>query len=166
MISFSLILLCLSLTGTTSGGVTFSVNPPTVYSGTADVPDVSESFNATNDSSPPNGGNKGLEVLDPNDRLIELILDISNELDINVLCHKILLNVGYLTQADKCSLFLARGPRDKRYLEAKLFDVDANTSKSSINSLYCLGKNILKCKAGANPIREIYFNLDHNNIVV
>ena len=76
-----------------------------------------------------NGGEKNLEILDPNDRLIELILDISNELDINVLCHKILLNVGYLTQADKCSLFLARGPRDKRYLEAKLFDVDANTSK-------------------------------------
>jgi hypothetical protein len=111
------------------------VNPPTVYSGTVDVADVSEANNATNDSSPPNGGNKGLEVLDPNDRLIELILDISNELDINVLCHKILLNVGYLTQADKCSLFLARGPRDKRYLEAKLFDVDANTSKSPINLL-------------------------------
>ena len=85
-----------------------------------------------NATSSGNGGEKNLEILDPNDRLIELILDISNELDINVLCHKILLNVGYLTQADKCSLFLARGPRDKRYLEAKLFDVDANTSKLKI----------------------------------
>ena len=123
-----------SLTGTTSGGVTFSLNPPTIFCGSADVADVGDANNVTFDTSPPNG-NKGLEVLDPNDRLIELILDISNELDINVLCHKILLNVGYLTQADRCSLFLARGPRDKRYLEAKLFDVDANTSKSLFNLL-------------------------------
>lgn len=49
-----------------------------------------------------------LEVLDQNDRLIELILDISNELNINILCHKILRNVGLLTQADRCSIFLAR----------------------------------------------------------
>ena len=71
-----------------------------------------------------------LELLEQNDRLMDLILDISNELDINTLCHKILLNVGHLTKADRCSLFLARGPRDKRYLEAKLFDLDINTSKT------------------------------------
>ena len=74
-----------------------------------------------------------LELLEKNDRLMELILDISNELDINTLCHKILLNVGHLTRADRCSLFLARGPRDNRYLEAKLFDVDATTSKWSFS---------------------------------
>ena len=72
---------------------------------------------------------KDLELLEQNDRLMDLILDISNELDINILCHKILLNVGHLTKADRCSLFLARGPREKRYLEAKLFDVDIDTSK-------------------------------------
>ena len=44
-------------------------------------------------------------------------------------CHQILLNVGRLTRADRCSLFLARGPRDNRHLEAKLFDVGANTGK-------------------------------------
>lgn len=74
---------------------------------------------------------KSLELLEQNDRLMELILDISNELDIDVLCHKMLLNVGHLTKADRCSLFLARGPREKRYLEAKLFDVEATTSKYS-----------------------------------
>ena len=87
-------------------------------------------------SSPPLGPlspstliGKDMELLEQNDRLMDLILDISNELDINILCHKILLNVGHLTKADRCSLFLARGPRDQRYLEAKLFDVDVNTSK-------------------------------------
>ncbi len=118
--------------GSGTGGVTFSTNPPTVFSSSVDTFDVNDASNDDN-GPPPSVVTKSLEVLDPNDRLIELILDISNELDINVLCHKILLNVGYLTQADRCSLFLARGPRDKRYLEAKLFDVDANTSESKFS---------------------------------
>ncbi len=70
-----------------------------------------------------------MEILEQNDRLMELILDISNELDIDILCHRILLNVAQLTKADRCSLFLARGPRENRYLEVKLFDVGANTSE-------------------------------------
>ena len=70
-----------------------------------------------------------MELLAQNDKLMELILDISNELDINVLCHKILVNVCRLTKADRSSLFLARGPRGKRYLEAKLFDVKVDTSE-------------------------------------
>jgi hypothetical protein len=74
-------------------------------------------------------GNNDVELLSQNDKLMELILDISNELDINVLCHKILVNVCRLTKADRSSLFLARGPRGKRYLEAKLFDVKVDTSK-------------------------------------
>ena len=81
---------------------------------------------------------KDLEMLEQNDRLMDLILDISNELDINILCHKILLNVGHLTKADRCSLFLARGPRDKRYLEAKLFDVDIDTSKLLSEYVICV----------------------------
>ena len=81
---------------------------------------------------PANLVGKDLEMLEQNDRLMDLILDISNELDINILCHKILLNVGHLTKADRCSLFLARGPREKRYLEAKLFDVDIDTSKLGV----------------------------------
>lgn len=39
-----------------------------------------------------------LEHLDENELFIELVKDISNELDIDILCHKILVNVGYLTQ--------------------------------------------------------------------
>lgn len=60
---------------------------------------------------------------------MELIRDISNELDINVLCHKILVNVGLLTQADRSSLFLVKGTTKNRYLVAKLFDVTQDTSK-------------------------------------
>uniref|UniRef100_A0A182P8X7 Phosphodiesterase n=1 Tax=Anopheles epiroticus TaxID=199890 RepID=A0A182P8X7_9DIPT len=58
---------------------------------------------------------------------MELIRDVANELDIDVLCHKILVNVGLLTHADRGSLFLVNGPPTGKYLVAKLFDVTQNT---------------------------------------
>lgn len=63
------------------------------------------------------------EGMSENDFFMELISDITNELDIDTLCHKILVNVCLLTNSDRSSLFLAKGSRDKRYLVAKLFDV-------------------------------------------
>ncbi|XP_066586223.1 cGMP-specific 3',5'-cyclic phosphodiesterase [Prorops nasuta] len=68
-----------------------------------------------------------LNRLDEGELFMELIRDVANELDINVLCHKILVNVGLLTHADRGSLFLAKGPLDDRYLVAKLFDVTQDT---------------------------------------
>ncbi|XP_059488412.1 cGMP-specific 3',5'-cyclic phosphodiesterase [Neocloeon triangulifer] len=70
---------------------------------------------------------RNLATLDENELFMELIRDVANELDINVLCHKILVNVELLTHADRGSLFLARGPREARYLVAKLFDVTVET---------------------------------------
>lgn len=64
-----------------------------------------------------------LKSLKEPDLLMELIRDIANELDVDTLCHKILVNVSLLTQSDRGSLFLAKGPRGARYLVAKLFDV-------------------------------------------
>ncbi|XP_054168648.1 cGMP-specific 3',5'-cyclic phosphodiesterase-like [Oppia nitens] len=64
-----------------------------------------------------------LQDMDEVDLFMKLISDITNELDINTLCHKILVNVSILTKSDRGSLFLAKGSRDVRYLEAKLFDV-------------------------------------------
>jgi cGMP-specific 3',5'-cyclic phosphodiesterase len=68
--------------------------------------------------------------MDESELFMELIRDVANELDIDVLCHKILVNVGLLTHADRGSLFLARGPRDSRYLVAKLFDVTVDTGET------------------------------------
>nr|CAD7423739.1 unnamed protein product [Timema monikensis] len=70
-----------------------------------------------------------LDLLDEGELFMELIRDVANELDIDVLCHKILVNVGVLTSADRGSLFLARGPREHRYLIAKLFDVTVDTGE-------------------------------------
>lgn len=60
---------------------------------------------------------------------MELIRDVANELDIDVLCHKILVNVGLLTDADRGSLFLVKGSGDDKYLIAKLFDVTQDTGE-------------------------------------
>ncbi|XP_053211051.1 cGMP-specific 3',5'-cyclic phosphodiesterase-like isoform X2 [Panonychus citri] len=68
-----------------------------------------------------------LRNLSEEDLLMELIRDISNELDINTLCHKILVNVCILINSDRGSLFLARGGREKRFLVPKLFDVTPNS---------------------------------------
>ncbi|XP_059219754.1 cGMP-specific 3',5'-cyclic phosphodiesterase [Stomoxys calcitrans] len=68
-----------------------------------------------------------LMELDEGELFMELIRDVANELDIDVLCHKILVNVGLLTHADRGSLFLAKGPPNSRYLVAKLFDVTQTT---------------------------------------
>lgn len=70
---------------------------------------------------------RDLESMEESELFMELIRDVANELDIDVLCHKILRNVSLLTHADRGSLFLARGPSDERYLTAKLFDVRHDT---------------------------------------
>ncbi|KAI0229918.1 hypothetical protein LSAT2_019679 [Lamellibrachia satsuma] len=71
-----------------------------------------------------------VELMGMNDKdlLMELIRDIANELDVDTLCHKILLNVSTLTRCDRGSLFLVGGNRDHKYLVSKLFDVTENSS--------------------------------------
>ncbi|XP_050304949.1 cGMP-specific 3',5'-cyclic phosphodiesterase-like [Anthonomus grandis grandis] len=67
-------------------------------------------------------------VEEESDLFMELIRDIANELNIDVLCHKILRNVSLLTNADRGSLFLAKGSCEGRYLVSKFFDVRNDTS--------------------------------------
>lgn len=66
--------------------------------------------------------------LNENELFFELIRDIANELNVDVVCHKILTNVSILTNSDRGSLFLARGPQEARYLVSKLFDVTADST--------------------------------------
>lgn len=74
-------------------------------------------------ANPPESLTSRFESLEENALFIELVKDISNELDVDVLCHKILVNVGFLTGAERCNLYLARGPSEQRYLVPKLLDV-------------------------------------------
>ncbi|KAI4887875.1 hypothetical protein NFI96_015084 [Prochilodus magdalenae] len=68
---------------------------------------------------------------------LELVKDISNELDMTNLSYKILINVCIMVNADRCSLFLVEGPSHKRTLVSKFFDVHSGTTvrpSSSMNS--------------------------------
>lgn len=69
-----------------------------------------------------------LFIFQESELFMELIRDVANELDIDVLCYKILKNVSILTHADRGSLFLARNSGEERFLVAKLFDVRHDTS--------------------------------------
>ena len=71
---------------------------------------------------------KNLADMDERDRMMELIRDVANELDVDILCKKIMQNVSILTNSDRESLFLARGTADNRYLECKLLDVTKTTT--------------------------------------
>ncbi|XP_070544781.1 dual 3',5'-cyclic-AMP and -GMP phosphodiesterase 11-like isoform X2 [Ptychodera flava] len=71
-----------------------------------------------------------LQQLDDREALFELVKDISNDLDLTRLCHKILQNVSILVKADRCSLFLVHGEKgsDDCYLASKLFDVRSDST--------------------------------------
>ncbi|XP_056436301.1 dual 3',5'-cyclic-AMP and -GMP phosphodiesterase 11A [Gadus chalcogrammus] len=56
---------------------------------------------------------------------LELVKDISNDLDITSLSYKILVFVCIMVDADRCSLFLVEGSANKKTLVSKFFDVHA-----------------------------------------
>ncbi|XP_077584524.1 dual 3',5'-cyclic-AMP and -GMP phosphodiesterase 11A isoform X2 [Stigmatopora nigra] len=59
---------------------------------------------------------------------LELVKDISNDLDLTSLSYKILVFVCIMVDADRCSLFLVEGPGNKKTLVSKFFDVHAGTA--------------------------------------
>ncbi|MGH0138546.1 UNVERIFIED_CONTAM: hypothetical protein FKN15_038812 [Acipenser sinensis] len=59
---------------------------------------------------------------------LELVKDISNDLDMTSLSYKILINVCIMVDADRCSLFMVEGPPHKRTLVSKFFDVHSGTT--------------------------------------
>lgn len=102
-----------------------------------------------------------LKKMSESELFTELIKDISTELDVNVLCHKILQNVNILTKSDRSSLFLVRGSKDNRYLVSKLFDVtetstlqeSLHTEKTEIKVPF--GKGIAGCVAATKATVNI-----------
>lgn len=76
-----------------------------------------------------------LMAMSETDLFMELIRDIASELDVNVLCHKILRNVSVLTGSDRGSLFLVRGSKENKFLVSKLFDVtESSTLEESLHT--------------------------------
>ncbi|XP_070212338.1 cGMP-specific 3',5'-cyclic phosphodiesterase-like isoform X3 [Littorina saxatilis] len=93
----------------------------------------------------PRKDRKSLQRMSEEELFMELIRDIASELDVNLLCHKILQNVSYLTNSDRGSLFLVRGSRDNKHLVSKLFDV---TETSTLEDVIHTERNEIKVPFG------------------
>lgn len=68
-----------------------------------------------------------LKESDEREFFLELVKDISGELDMTNLGYKILVNVCVMVNADRCSLFLVEGPAHERTLVSKFLDVHSGT---------------------------------------
>lgn len=64
-----------------------------------------------------------LKKMSRHELIMELVRDIANDLDVNSLSHKILVNVNFLLNADRSSLFLREGEGENYNLVSRLFDV-------------------------------------------
>ncbi|GAU92146.1 hypothetical protein RvY_04264-2 [Ramazzottius varieornatus] len=71
-------------------------------------------------------------ALDENELFMELIRDVANELDMEILCFKVMTNVVTLVGADRGSLFLSRKESGLKLLVSKLFDVTAESTAAEI----------------------------------
>lgn len=70
-----------------------------------------------------------LQALDEKELMYELVKDTAEELDVAVLCFKILQNVSVLLNADCCSLFLVQyNYSGEKILVSKLFDVNSRST--------------------------------------
>lgn len=70
-----------------------------------------------------------LRKLEKQQLFVELLKDVvSPDVDVNHLSHKILVNMLFLTKADRSSLFLVEGTGEDQILVARLFDVTESTS--------------------------------------
>ena len=82
------------------------------------------------------------------DFFYEIIKDIANNLNLKTLSYNILVNIGILTNADRCSLFLVEGPKNRRSLVSELFDVHpirlrTTTEQSGLEIRVPWGKGIV-----------------------
>ncbi|KII62872.1 hypothetical protein RF11_12233 [Thelohanellus kitauei] len=75
-----------------------------------------------------------LRTFDPDALLNELIQDIGNETNMESLCFKILVNVCFILNCDRCSMFLVEDDPQtgEKFLVAKVFD--ANIQHASNNT--------------------------------
>jgi len=76
-----------------------------------------------------------LKKMDRSELIMELVRDIANDLDVNSLSHKILVNVNILLNADRSSLFLREGESENYNLVSRLFDVrEGSTVTESVHA--------------------------------
>ena len=69
-----------------------------------------------------------LRMTNERDFFLEIVKDISHDLDLKSLTTSILMNIGILLDADRASLFFVEGTKGKQSLVSKVFDVYTGTN--------------------------------------
>ena len=86
------------------------------------------------------------ELKDRDDKefILEIVKDISHDLDLRSLTSKIVTNMCILLDAERSSVFLVEGPKGKRVLVSKVFDVYSGTQFLPTSK----GDNVIKIPWG------------------
>ena len=92
-----------------------------------------------------------LRMANERDFFLEIVKDISHDLDLKSLTSRILINIGILLDADRGSLFFVEGPKGKQSLVSKVFDVYTGTNCIPT----CQGDNMVRVPWGQGIIGHV-----------
>lgn len=87
-----------------------------------------------------------------NEFFLSAVREIANELDLKSLSQKVVDNLSVLLDADGASLFLVEGPKNKRRLVSKVFDVYSGVSKFLLSGGYSSTDNEVQVPWGVGVV--------------
>ena len=93
-----------------------------------------------------------LRFVNEKDFFLEIVKDISHDLDLKSLTSRILVNLSILLEADRSSLFFVEGQRGKKHLVSKVFDAYTGTHCIPASSG---GDNIVKIPWGRGILGHV-----------
>ena len=102
-----------------------------------------------------------LRMANERDFTLEIVKDISHDLDLKSLTGRILVNICILIDADRGSLFFVEGSKKKRQLVSKVFDAYTGTSCVPTSN----GDNVVKVPWGTGIIGHVAASGDTVNII-
>lgn len=92
-----------------------------------------------------------LRMANERDFFLEIVKDISHDLDLKSLTGRILVNICILLDADRSSLYFVEGPKGKQQLVSKVFDVYAGTNTILTSN----GDNVVRVPWGTGIIGHV-----------
>ena len=92
-----------------------------------------------------------LRLVNERDFILEIVKDISHDLDLKSLTGRILVNICILLEADRSSLFFVEGSKGRQQLVSKVFDVYTGTNTILTSN----GDNVVRVPWGTGIIGHV-----------
>ena len=102
-----------------------------------------------------------LREVNERDFVLEIVKDISHDLDLRSLTGRILVNICILLEADRSSLFFVEGKKGRQQLVSKVFDVYSGSSTVLTSN----GDNVVRVPWGTGIIGHVAETGDTVNLV-